>query len=93
MFLKCEVLHFLQENARRSFWLIIQKRSLADGWRRFVSLDVGAVNCFVKRWALGDEQDIIAHRKGGDGKDEQERFHWWCVNTLSQSQKQVKRRK
>jgi len=52
-----------------------------------VCFGVGAVDRLVERWALGDEQDIITYRKGGDGENEEERFHLWCVNTLSQSQK------
>ena len=43
---------------------------LAYGGRRLVGLGVGAVDRFVERWALGDEQDIIAYREGGDGEDE-----------------------
>ena len=35
-----------------------------------MGLGVGAVDRLVERWALGNEQDIIAYREGGNGEDE-----------------------
>ena len=40
-----------------------------------MGLGVWAVDRLVERWALGNQQDIIAYREGGDGDDEKERFH------------------